>query len=428
MTTTAFHMRNLILTVALAAMPLLVNAEPGTAAKAVTPTTVAALDMAIKRALTADGVPGASIVVIERGQVVFSQHYGVADIATGRPVSADTIFRAGSISKTLTALGIMRLVEQGRLTLASPVHQLLPEWNVQNAWSDRNPIRLAHLLEHTAGLDDIRFRHYLIEGRNITLKQAVPLFGPYTLRWQPGQGTAYSNAGPIIAGRVIERASGQDFEQFMAKTITEPMGMASARWGRDPAQAKRLATSYQQDGRTPEPFVETPARPSGSLSATAADLARLPLLLLGRGEIDGQQLLSGDAVKRLETPATSAAAGAGVRIGWGLGLRMEANGRALFYAHDGSIDGFVARFAYSPALGAGYVVMANKASQAALEAAAHIRSYLERDLPPVAVVASAVSAAERIAWGGPVPKYNATTGIDACRDRPHPVGGRRFRR
>ncbi len=403
---TAFYIRNLILTVALAAISPLVHAEPTTATKPATPTTLDTLDVAIQRAFTADGVPGASIVVIEKGRVVFSRSYGVADVATDRPVIANTIFRAGSISKTLTALGIMRLVEQGRLALDSSVHQLLPEWNVQNAWLDRHPIRLAHLLEHTAGLDDIRFRHYLVEGRDITLKQAVPLFGPYTSRWPPGHGTSYSNAGPIIAGRVIETASGQDFEQFMATTITGPMGMPTARWGRDPTQADRLATSYQQDGRTPEPFAETPGRPSGSLSATAADLARLPLLLIGRGEIDDQRLLGSIAIRRLETAATSVAARVGVPIGWGLGLRAEPNGRVLFYGHDGSIDGFVARFAYAPALGAGYVAMANKASDAALDAAAHIRRYLERELPPAAVVASAVSATQRAAWAG---QYQTTT-------------------
>lgn len=399
-------MRILVLTIALATVSPLALAEPNATTNPAIPTTLAALDTAIQQTLAADGVPGASIVVIEKGQIVFHQHYGVADLATGRPVTADTIFRAGSISKSLTALGIMRLVEQGRFALDSPVQQLLPEWLVRNDWSDRHPILLAHLLEHTAGLDDIRFRHYLLEGRDITLKQAIPLFGPYTSRWPPGHGTSYSNAGPIIAGRVIETASGQDFENFMAMKITGPMGMPTARWGRDPAQADRLATSYQHDGRTPEPFVETPGRPSGALSATAADLARLPLLLLGRGEIDGQRLLSSDAVRRMETAATSVAARAGVPIGLGLGLRVEPNGGAVFHGHDGSIDGFVARFAYAPTLGAGYVVMANKASDAAIDAATHIRRYLERDLPPAAVAASAVSATQRAAWTG---QYQSTT-------------------
>jgi CubicO group peptidase (beta-lactamase class C family) len=399
-------MRTLLLSIALAVASPQALAEPASETTPATPITLDELRRVIQNALAADSVPGASVVVIEQGKVVFSQSYGVADVATGRRVDKDTIFRAGSISKSLTAIGVMRLVEQGRLALESPVETLLPEWRVHNAWRDIHPVRVGHLLEHTAGLDDIRFRHYLIEGRGITLEQALPLFGPYKLRWAPGHGTAYSNAGPIVAGRIIEKASGQDFEQFMAATITEPMGMRTARWGRDPAQADQLATSYQQDGRTPEPFVETPGRPSGSLSATAADLARLPLLLLGQGEIDGYRLLSELAVKRLETPLTSFAAANGAPIGLGLGLRMDPNGRAVFYGHDGSIDGFVARFAYSPELRSGYVVMANKASDAALDAAAHIRRYLERQLPQAPIVAKPVSDAQRAAWAG---QYQSTT-------------------
>lgn len=383
------------------------NAGELTATKRATvPTTLATLDTAIKQALDADGVPGASVVVIENGQIVFSKGYGVADVATGRQVNADTVFRAGSISKTFTAIGIMHLVEQGRLALNTPAQKLLPEWEVLNPWSNRHAIQLAHLLEHTAGLDDIRYRHYLIEGREISLRQAVPLFGPYMLRWAPGHGTAYSNAGPIIAGRIIETASGQDFERFMATAVTEPMGMASARWGWDVTQADRLATSYQQDGRTPEPFAETPGRPSGSLSATAADLARLPLLLLGRGELDGRRVLNRDSVLRMENASTSVAARAGAPIGWGLGLRADPNGSALFHSHDGSIDGFVARFAYSRDLGAGYVVMANKASDAAIKAADHIRHYLERGRAPPAVVGRPITPKQRAEWTG---QYQSTT-------------------
>jgi CubicO group peptidase (beta-lactamase class C family) len=388
-----------------ASLPLKAS-EPFAIPKVDSPKTLAALDSAVKGALAADNVPGAAIVVIEQGKIVFSRSYGVADVATGRPVTADTIFRAGSVSKSFTALGIMHLVEQDRLKLDSPVLTLLPEWRVRNRWADRYPVRLANLLEHTSGLDDIRFRHYLIEGREITLTQAVPLFGPYELRWPPGHGTSYSNAGPVIAGRAIEVASGQDFEQFMTTTITGPLGMPTARWGRDASQANQLAKSYQEDGTTPEPFAETPGRPSGSLSASATDLARLPMLMLGRGEIDGRRVISRESVARMEMAATSVAARAGASIGWGLGLRPDANGRVMFHGHDGSIDGFVARFAYSSEIGAGYVVMANKASDAAIEAAAHIRNYLERDLPPVVVGSLTVTPEQRAAWAG---QYQSTT-------------------
>jgi len=374
-------------------------AQPATPA-ASPPATLAALDSSIADLLRGAGVPGASVVVIEGGQVVMARDYGMADRARGQPVSPGTVFRAGSISKTLTAVAVMRLVEQRRVELDVPMSGLLPEWELQGVADQAQPLRLAHLLEHSAGLDDIRFRHYLIQGRDITLAEALPLFGPYRARWLPGSGTAYSNAGPIVVGRLIEKLSGESFEVHIARSVTDPLGMASARWLRDSAQADVLAASYQADGRTPEPYVETPGRPSGSLSATARDLARLPLLLLGRGTVDGHSLLEEASVERMERPATSAASRHGVPIGWGLALRADADGRTVFYGHDGSIDGFVARFAYAPAIGAGYVVMANMASEAALAAGRLVRSYLERNLAAPAPVAVKISEDQRRRWAG----------------------------
>jgi CubicO group peptidase (beta-lactamase class C family) len=364
------------------------------------PADLPSLDTAIGEHLRAAGVPGASVVVIEGGRVVMARDYGLADRVRGQAVTPDTVFRAGSISKTLTAVAIMRLVEQRRVALDAPMSGLLPEWQLQGRQDPARPVRLSHLLEHSAGLDDIRYRHYLIEGRDITLQQALPLFGPYSPRWAPGSGTAYSNAGPIAVGRLIETLSGESFHDHMARAVTGPLGMGSARWLRDPAQAGVLATSYQADGRTPEPYVETPARPSGSLSASARDLARLPLLFIGRGTIDGQRLLDTTSVERMERPSTSVAARQGVAIGWGLGLRADADGRAVFYGHDGSIDGFVARFAYAPAIGAGYVVMANLASEAALDAGRLVRGYLERGLGAPEPVAMPVSGEQRARWTG----------------------------
>lgn len=362
--------------------------------------TLSALDAAIAERLRAGGVPGASVVVIEGGRVVMARDYGLADRARGQAVTPGTVFRAGSISKTLTAVAAMRLVEQRRVGLDAPMSGLLPEWTLHGIADPTRPMQLAHLLEHSAGLDDIHYHHYLIEGRDITLAQALPLFGPYNARWAPGSGTAYSNAGPIVVGRLIEKLSGVSFHEHMARSVTSPLGMTSARWQRDPAQAGVLAASYQADGRTPEPYVETPGRPSGSLSTSARDLARLPLLFIGRGTLDGQRLLEAASVERMERPATSASARLGVPIGWGLGLRADADGRAVFYGHDGSIDGFVARFAYAPALGAGYVVMANLASDAALDAGRLVRNHLERGLAAPSPNAVPLSKTQRQRWGG----------------------------
>jgi len=377
-------------------LPIQVAAQPQPAEAA-----LRALDESIQQTLQRAAVPGAAVLLVEGGRLVLERYHGVADLATRRPVTAETVFRAGSISKTFTAMAALALAEDGRLRLQAPLAELLPEWRHDNPWAASHPVRMVHLLEHTAGLDDVRYRHYLIDSATMPLTEAVSAFGPYGVRWRPGDGTAYSNAGPLVAGRAIERAAGTDFATFVTKRLTGPSGMASARWTRSDDIAPRLALSYTEDGRTLEPFVETPARPSGSLNITARDLAQLPRLLLGRGTLDGVQVLQAASVQRMETPTSQGhAQRARLALGWGPGLQADVRGRAVFYGHDGSIDGFVARFAYAPALGAGYVVMANALSDAPMAVARQLRNHLERGLAPPIVVGQPVSATQREQWAG----------------------------
>lgn len=385
---------------ALALVALVSAAPPGAAASEAAAPSLPALQTAIESTLKSAGVPGAAVVVIEGGRVALSIHHGVADLATGRRVRDDTVFRAGSISKTFTAVAALRLAEEGRLSLTASMADLLPEWTHDNPWAHGHPVRLEHLLEHSAGLDDIRYRHYLLDSASMPLSQAVPAFGPYTLRWRPGAGTSYSNAGPVLVGRALERAAGQPFEALMAARVTGPLAMASARWVGSVDLHGRLASSYAADLRTPEPFVDTPGRPSGSLNITAGDLARLPLALLGRGSLEGVRVLSPASVARLESSATGQALPTGGALGWGPGLQAQPQGRALFFGHDGSIDGFVAHMAYAPSLNAGYVVMANALSEAPKSVTLQIRRYLERALPVPPDVGQPVTAAERAAWAG----------------------------
>jgi CubicO group peptidase (beta-lactamase class C family) len=370
------------------------------AAQTARPGSLEALDVAVGEVLTDARIPGAALVVIENGRIVFRRNYGVTDLSTRAPVVDDTVFRAGSISKSLTAIGVMTLVEEGRLSLDAELADLLPTVEVRNPWRGSDPVRLVHLLEHTAGLDDIAFRHYWLEGRDIPLSDAVGLYGPYQSRWRPGSRTSYSNAGPVMAGRVIETASGERFQDFMTRRLTAPLGMTSATWTRNPDMAGRLSRSYRPGDLVEEPFMDIPGRPSGSLNVTASDLARLPLLMLGRGTLDGVTYFSPATATRIETPVGNDAARAGLRYGYALGNVADTRGRVVFYGHDGSIDGFVATYAYAPQIGAAYVLMANSAADEVMDAAALVRRYLEREAVAPAVVAQPITARDQRAWTG----------------------------
>jgi CubicO group peptidase (beta-lactamase class C family) len=339
-------------------------------------------------------VPGVSVTVIEGGQIVLTKGYGYADLETKRPVTPETVFRAGSISKSFTSIGVMMLVEEGKLSLDAKLADLMPELKYDNPWEKTDPIRLVHLLEHTTGFDDITFRHYLLEGKDVPLSDAVNLYGPYKSRWKPGTMTSYCNSGPVIAGRIIEKVSGQSFQDFMASRLTGPLGMESAFWTREPQIAGRLSRSYKNTDGDEEPFVEILARPSGSLNVTSKDLAKLPLLMLGRGTLDARTYLSTASVERIERPETNDGARAGLKYGYGLGNMVYAGSKGVFHGHDGGIDGFVSKYEYAPGQGAGFVVMANLGTKEVFDAGEEIRNYLERDFPESRVVAAPLASSQ----------------------------------
>ena len=339
-------------------------------------------------------VPGVSVTIIEDGQIVLTKGYGFADLKTKRPVTPDTVFRAGSISKSLTAIGVMMLVEEGKLSLDAKLADLMPELQYDNPWEKTDPIRLVHLLEHTSGFDDITFRHYFLEGKDVPLSDAVNQYGPYKSRWRPGTMTSYCNAGPVIVGRIIEKVSGQRFQDFIASRLTGPLGMESAYWTREPQITNRLSKSYKNTAGDEEPFVEILARPSGSLNVTSKDLARLPLLMLGRGTLDARTYLSTASVERIERPETNDGARAGLKYGYGLGNMIYAGKKGIFYGHDGGIDGFVSKYEYAPGQGAGFVVMANLGTEEVFNAGEEIRSYLERNFPESRAAAAPLAPAQ----------------------------------
>ena len=364
------------------------------------PSSLQELDAAVAEVLDAARIPGASLVVIEDERIVLRRNYGVVDVSTEAPVVDETVFRAGSISKSLTAIGVMMLVEERRLSLDAEVATLLPELAIRNHWRTSDPVRLVHLLEHTAGFNDIAFRHYLVEGRDVPLSDAINLYGPYQSRWRPGTRTSYSNAGPILAGRIIETASGKQFQDFIAHRLTEPLGMRSAFWTLEPEIAGRMSKSYRPGDLVEERFMDIPGRPSGSLNLTSSDLARLPLLMLGRGTLDGVTYFTPETATRIETPVGNDAARAGLRYGYALGNVADTQGRVVFFGHEGSIDGFAATYAYAPQIGAAYVLMTNSAADEMLDAARLVRSYLERNVAAPTIVAQPISERDQRAWTG----------------------------
>ena len=354
------------------------------------PDGLAEIDKQIAAELNRAKVPGAQVVLVEHGQVVFSKGYGFADVEKRIPVREDTVFRAGSISKSITSIAVMSLVEQKKLSLDAKLSDLAPEVHFVNPWEKSDPVRLVHLLEHTTGWPDVTTRVLAEDGTGWSVRRGVAFTMPeFVSRWAPGRFMVYNNAGPAVAGLIVEKASGQDFDSYVDAHVLRPMGMASADFALTPALKPHLAKSYAADGSV-TPFQNIILPPAGSLNTNARQLAELVRFYLGRGSVDGRQVLSPQSVERIESSESNLASKDGFTMGYGLGNAPFPGPGIAFRGHNGDIDSFSAVYGYLVRCDCGYVLMDNGQAQANFDTPLSklVEHYLTRGLkmnPPPAI-------------------------------------------
>jgi CubicO group peptidase (beta-lactamase class C family) len=430
-------------------LPAWAASQPGAASAPVS--TLEELDRRLADSFARGRVPGASVAVVEGGQVIFSKGYGLADVAAQRPATPETPFRAGSIAKSLTGIAVMHAVEQGRLSLDAKVADLAPEIRFVNPWQASDPLRLVHLLEHTTGWPDISIDVLVKDGVGWTLRQGVEYASPrYVSRWKPGLFSTYNNAGPSVAGYLLEKATGQEFATYTRENVVRPMGMAQADFDVTPELRRSLALSYAPSGSaTPYQTIILP--PSGSLAASARELAQLVLFFLGRGTVNGNRILGSASVDRIERQESSVAFRAGLTNGYGLGNAPFPGGGHEFRGHNGGIDSYTSVYGYSVAKNGGFVVLANggEGTDFSAPAAELIKGYLMRAGPPQAPPAVTVGPEELASHAGfyatvspayeflrvygetvllPLQRVRVRDGKLYLRGELIPIGGKLFRR
>ena len=316
-----------------------------------------AVEDAAQRAMAASTTPGLAVALVDHGRVAWAKGYGLADRQTRQPVTAATRFQAASLSKPVTAWGVLRLVEQGRIGLDDPVVGHLRHWHPPPSPFQAGSITVRRLLSHTAGLSV----HGYAGQRSdrplppITASLSGEAVGgfPVELLEAPGRRWLYSGGGYSVLQLLVEELSGRRFAEFMQAEVLGPLGMtaSSFRWRRT------LATAYPHDaggGRIPD-FVFAEQAAAG-LVATAPDLARFVAAALpgSNGEPPGRGVLSQAGV-RLALTAAPATDG---RWGLGYGLGLLPDGDLLAY-HEGANRGWRAGLALLPDRHAGIVVLAN---------------------------------------------------------------------
>lgn len=298
----------------------------------------------------ADGdTAGAVVAVGTKDGIRFVSAVGVKDVSTGEKMTEDTLFRIASMTKPITALGIMMLQDEGKLSVDDLVEKHLPEFQGQmivvatdkekgtvTLGKPPRPITLRDLLTHTSGLSAYSAGMAdVYTERNYTLGETTAAVSQLPLQFEPGSRWAYSNSGIDTLGHVIERVSGEKYETFLQKRVFDPLGMTETTFYPTAEQWKRVATIHnKKDGKAVaasstgfrmDYTAKAPKHPipAGGLFSTAADLGKLYTAMLHKGELNGKRITSEKAWEQMtKTQTGDIKTGFVDGMSWGYGWQV----------------------------------------------------------------------------------------------------------
>lgn len=303
-------------------------------------------------------IPGVSIAVIKDYKVHWVKSYGVADKNLKTPVTTDTLFQAGSISKSVTAYAALKLVEQKSLSLDSPVNQQLSDWKIpENEFTKKTPVTLKHLLSHSAGLNVHGFIGHQ-KGTDIpTIKQILNGLKPadtdaIRVVAQPGKQFKYSGGGYTVIQKLMTDVTNMTFPNIMNKLIVQPLKMTNSSFQQShlPEVEDMYATGYLSNGKAV--VGKTYIFPGAAeLSTTAEDLAKFTIDIQLAIKSDSSQVLSKPMVNIMLTPV--------VREFYGLGFELVNKKEQNYFLHTGRVPGFLATLVAHKEKGFGLVIMLN---------------------------------------------------------------------
>jgi CubicO group peptidase (beta-lactamase class C family) len=319
------------------------------------------LDHDLARLLAEEQLAGLVYATVD-GEATTVGAVGLASVAQGEAMRAEHRVLLGSVAKTITALGVLRLVTQGRLDLDAPLDRVLPGVAIDNRWASTHPLRVRHLIDMNGGFDDIRLRHFFSTRNTPDQPLAAALAGDaglLRLRSAPGTAFSYSNTSFLLAGMVVEAVTGERYESFIDREVLQAIGMPDSTMAfPDPARHAPLATGHLDDGAPVAP-IPVAVRPAAQFTTTAADMATLMRFLLGNGEVGGATIIRADLLRAMGRPHGTDAANAGLDSGYGLGLFTRDRHGAVGRCHGGSVAGWRAMFCVFPQAGRGFFLAHN---------------------------------------------------------------------
>jgi D-alanyl-D-alanine carboxypeptidase len=317
------------------------------AAQPLTPAEVTKVDELVAKTLADTGVPGVEIAIVRDGRIVLDKAYGKASdsVPTARP---DLPFQIASNSKQFTAMAMLLLEDQGKLKLDDPVSKYVP------GITEGNRITIRELLSHTSGLQDYWPQDYMFATMThpITPEGIVDRWAKKPLDYEPGTRWQYSNTGYVVAGMIVEKASGEPWMQFLQEHIFRPLGMNPI--NQDDAIGPQYPQGYHRAALGPVRVATPPARgwlwSAGELSMTAGDLAKWDIARLRRS------IAPADDWVAQETPVVRLD---GTTNGYGLGVYNHYARERHVIDHGGEAVGFLSQNTVYPDSGAAIVVLTN---------------------------------------------------------------------
>jgi CubicO group peptidase (beta-lactamase class C family) len=331
---------------------------------------LARLDLDLAADFARDGVAGASVGVVSGSRLIWTRHYGFADVEARRPPTNDTDYRIGSITKQFTALMLLQLVEQGTVRLSDPIETYVPEVkSLQHQFAGSPPITLVQVATMMSGLArepavpaaefmDGPVRHWDTK--------VVELLPRASYEYEPGTQYLYSNFGYAVLGVALERAAGQPYTEYVAQHIFRPLGMTRSAFEPTPGVRTDLAHGYaRQDGKPDRtgPDQELDGRgykvPNGAIFSTINDLATFVAWELGEGPDAVLSKATQDANYRRVYSATDTRATLTMTSGYGIGFQATRRGDLVLLGHGGSTGGYHASVLFHRPSHLGVIVLRN---------------------------------------------------------------------
>ena len=326
------------------------------------------LQQEMERALREERVTGVVWATLDHAGTIRAGAAGVSNATTREPMTPGNRMHVGSITKPLIAAGVLQLVSAGRIDLDAALVTYLPEVHLRNPWQTTDPVRVRHLIDHTAGLDDMRLWQLF----STRATPDSPLFEAFSrdpsvldVRSRPGSQFSYSNMGYTLAAMVIEAVTRERYETYLDRELLQPLGMRDSTFrfttqvGAD--ADPRLAWGHN-DLESPASALPVYLRPAGQFTTTANDLALFARFLMSDGSVAGRTLVKPELLRAMGRPSTTDAARAGLQVGYGLGLSRRDRHGAVSVYHDGSVVGFHAAMGLFPdatPTGRAFVVIQN---------------------------------------------------------------------